>query len=102
MQERKQQEADHPEWKEQEIRVNEIWHSQNLDLLEKCVHYAQKRVHFDIFCATLHYYHMEESARLQDRMRIMQRYHIECLPHEHKAREKALYTAFIEAFGGQH
>lgn len=94
-QERKAEEAKHPEWKEQDIRVNEHWHSQNLDLLEQCVAYACAREHYYEFLATLHYYHGQESQRLQERMSIMKRYNIERLPHQYKARERALNAELI-------
>jgi hypothetical protein len=87
--------ARHPEWREQDIRINEHWHKQNLDMLEQCVAYARARKHYYEFLATLRYYHMQESQRLQERMRIMQLYNIERLPHQHKTREKALNVELI-------
>jgi hypothetical protein len=91
----KEEQARHPEWQEQEIRVNEHWHAQNLNLLEQCVAYARAREHYYEFLATLRYYHMQESQRLQERMEIMKRYNIERLPHQHKAREKTLNAELI-------
>lgn len=90
-----QERAQHPEWREQDIRVNEHWHESNLDLLEQCVAYACAREHYYDFLATLHYYHGQESQRLQERAAIMKRYNIERLPHQHRAREKALNAELI-------
>lgn len=91
----REERARHPEWKEQDIRVNELWHSQNLDMLEQCAIYARARQHWYQFTATLHYYRIQEAQRLQERKAIMKRYNIEKLPHQHRPREKALYAELV-------
>jgi hypothetical protein len=87
------------EFKESDIRVNEIWHAANLDLLEQCAQYMRHKQYitfellWNCFC-------LEESRRLGERAIIMQLHSIERLPHQHKAREKVLFSQLIAALGG--
>jgi hypothetical protein len=81
----------------QDIRVNNLWHARNLDLLQQCVEYARHDQVRELltlwktFCA-------EESMRLGDRCNIMQRWHIEQLPHVYEQQERALFTEMCEIF----
>jgi hypothetical protein len=85
---------------EQDIRVNDLWHASNLDLLERCAAYLKCRQYRE-FEALWLCYCREESNRLKDRMYLMRLHGIECLPHAHRPREHALYQECIAVLSGQ-
>lgn len=93
--------AHRAKFKEQDILLNEIWHDGNLDMLAQCVVYARSKEHYHEFMMLLLRFNTEEYNRLEERIRIMQLYGIEVLPHRHKAREKALYGELKILLGGK-
>lgn len=78
----------------QEIRVNDLWHAENLDMLEQCLRYVEIGDYY-AFEPLWVYYLRRESDRLRDRELMMRRHKIETLPHRHKERETNIMDMLI-------
>jgi hypothetical protein len=81
---------------EHDLRMDALWHSSNLDMLEQCIQYIREDMPL-MYGALKHRFATEEYNRLEEQLRIMQRHKLGSVRIVHQEREQCLVMAHNKA-----